>query len=89
MIESRENNVINTPVRITLTACILFLFAGIFYLYEFFVRTSIGTIEPFFRLSVNVDAKDIEEEVNDKYEFEIQRKEKEEELEGEEIEKNL
>ena len=31
----------------------------------------------------NIDSEDTVEEVNDKYEFEIQRKESEEELEGE------
>ena len=35
------------------------------------------------------DIEDIEEEINDKSEFDIRRKEREEELEGEEIEKEL
>ncbi|AIT09749.1 hypothetical protein LO80_07070 [Candidatus Francisella endociliophora] len=54
-----EKEAQNNITKITKTSCILFLFAGIFYLYEFFVRTSMGTIEPFVRSSINVNAQDI------------------------------
>ena len=38
---------------------------------------------------VDVDVEDIEEEINDNHEFDIQRKESEEELECEEMQKEL
>jgi MFS family permease len=45
--------------KISIVSILIFCVVGVFYLYEFFIRVSMGTIEPFVRSSLNFSPSEI------------------------------